>query len=52
MIGCCVVVVKEWLGMVELGHRVWTVQVPMATEEVAVTEGKEDEATASEGCKD
>ena len=33
--------------MVELGNRVWTVQVPLATEAVVVTESMEDEATAS-----
>ena len=31
-------VVREWPDMVELGNKVWMVQVPVVTEEVVVTE--------------
>ena len=33
--------------MVELGNRVWTVKVPVASEEVAATENLEVEVLAS-----
>ena len=38
--------------MVGLANRVWTVQVPVASEEVAVTGNWKGEALASEGCTD
>ena len=40
-------VVKESPDMVGLGKRVWTVQVPVASEEVAVTGNWQGEALAS-----